>query len=259
MDINFVLNSLNKTRKSFDVYERKPGKYQLMVPALHEDGDMIDIYLQESPLGNEYIRICDFGMALMRLSYTYDINTPVKKKIFNGILSNNNILNDNGNLYLDSRFDKLYEGILQFVGSVQKVCSMEYWGKEMKHSTFYKDLKDVILNELKEFNPQPDITPLSKDMQTETSIYKVDWSLRFHERQFYLFGVSGSNKAKESAIALLEFKKAELPFMSLIVHEDIENLNDKDKIYLMRNSDKQYPGLSDFNEIGNSDIKRLAS
>ena len=30
---------------------------------------MVDIYLQESPRGEAYIRICDLGMALMRLSY----------------------------------------------------------------------------------------------------------------------------------------------------------------------------------------------
>ena len=81
MDINIVLNSLNKKRKSFNIYERRPGQYQLIVPILHEDGDMIDIYLQKSPRGDGYVRICDFGMTLMRLSYSYEINTPSKKKL----------------------------------------------------------------------------------------------------------------------------------------------------------------------------------
>ena len=83
MDINNVKESLNhRLALGFDVYERRPGDYQLIIPILHEDGDMVDVYLQDSPLGNGYVRICDFGLTLMRLSYTYDINTPAKQRIY---------------------------------------------------------------------------------------------------------------------------------------------------------------------------------
>ena len=49
MNTQTILNRLNKTKKSFDLYEKRPGKYQLITPILHEDGDMMDIYLQDSP------------------------------------------------------------------------------------------------------------------------------------------------------------------------------------------------------------------
>ncbi len=130
MNTQAILKELNKNKNRFNVYERRPGKYQLTVPILHEDGDMVDIYLQDSPQGKGYVRICDFGMALQRLSYNYEINTDSKRKIFNSILFNNGVQNDNGNLYLDSSVDKIYEGILQFAGCVQKVCSMDYWSRE---------------------------------------------------------------------------------------------------------------------------------
>ena len=55
MDIKTILSSLNKTRKSFNIYERRPGKHQLIVPILHEDGDMVDIYLQKSSKGEKYV------------------------------------------------------------------------------------------------------------------------------------------------------------------------------------------------------------
>lgn len=261
-DIKSILDLLNKTRKSFNIYERRPGTHQLMVPILHEDGDMVDIYLQNSPKGENYIRICDFGMALMRLSYSYEINTDSKKKVFKSILYNNGIKEDNGNLYLDSPFDKLYESVLQFAGCVQKICSMDYWSRETIQSTFYEDLNSFILKELEEFNPQPNITPLSDKQlvaETETSVFKVDWSLNWKKRKFYLFGVTGGSKAKEATIALLEFKKASLPFFSLVVHEDIQNLGNKDLIYLTRNADKQYTDLNDFNKAGALDMKRYAA
>ena len=262
MNAKNILNSLNKNKKSFSLYERKPGKYQLTVPILHEDGDMVDMYLQKSPKGANYVRICDFGMSIQRLSYSYEINTASKEKIFKSILLNNGIQEDNGNLYLDTPIDKIYESVFQFAGCSQKVCSMDYWGREIAQSTFYKDLKDFVLNKLTKFNPEPDTTPLLQTINKTSSddkVFKADWSLKCNKRQFYLFGVSGSNKAKDTAIALLEFKKANLSFISLVVHNDMQILNNKDTVYLTKTADKQYPQFSDFNEGGKQDIQRMAS
>ena len=258
MNTQVILKELNKNKKSFNFYERRPGKHQLVSPILHEDGDMVDIYLQDSPQGLEYVRVCDFGLALQRLSYNYEINTDSKRKIFNSILFNNGVQNDNGNLYLDSSVDKLYEGILQFAGCVQKVCSMDYWSREIIHSAFYDNLKQFIITELTEFHPESDIKPLG-EQKKESSIFKVDWSLKWNKREFYLFGVRGTDKAKDSTVTLLECKKAQLSFISLIVHEDMENLRDKDRIYLTRNADKQYTDLNDFKKESIPDIKRMAS
>ena len=66
----------------------------------------------------------------MRLSYTYDVNTSTKEKIFDSILINNGVLNSEGSLYLDTPTESLYESILRFAGCAQKVCNMRYWGRE---------------------------------------------------------------------------------------------------------------------------------
>ena len=131
MDINSIRASLNgRTAAGFDIYPRREGAYQLIIPICHEDGDMVDIYLQESPRSEAYIRICDFGMALMKLSYSYDLNTDTRLRIFDDILINNQVANDDGNLCLDVPVGTLYEGIMQFAGCVQKVCNMRYWARE---------------------------------------------------------------------------------------------------------------------------------
>ncbi len=255
MDINKIINLLrDRAKTGFDVYERRTGKYQLIVPILHEDGDMVDIYLQESPQGENHVRICDFGMAIMRLSYTYEINTDSRRKIFDSILINNDIQNDNGNLYLDTTFEMLYEGILQFAGCVQKIGNMRYWSREVIRSTFYDDLRDYIKTELDEFDPKQNTMPIEG-----YEIITVDWSLRYKTRDFYLFGVLGNDKAKNTAIALLEFKKVELPFISLVVHEDMQGLGARESAYLTRNADKQYPKLDDLREDAVPDIRRLAA
>ena len=254
MDISNVQYSLQRRLAAgFDVYERRPGDYQLIIPIHHEDGDMVDIYLQESPKGEEYVRICDFGMTLMRLSYTLDVTTDTRQHIFDSILINSNVKNNEGNLYLDAPACLLYESILQFAGCVQKVCNMRYWNRETPRTAFYDDLKEYVTTELRQFSPTPDYVPIS-----DYPIISVDWSLKYNSRHLYVFGVRGNSKAKSVAISLLEFQKARLPFISLVVHEDMEELGKKESLYLTRNADTQYPVLDDFRERSVQDIQRFA-
>lgn len=253
MDINRIMALLSgATARAYDFYERRSGSYQLIVPILHEDGDMVDIYVQDSPLGDGHVRICDFGMTLMRLSYTYDITTDARQRIFDSILINNGVSNDDGNLYLDAPVGGLNEGILQFAGCAQKVCNMRYWGRENVRSEFYENLRQYITDDLAEFEPKADLSPIAGYP------ISVDWSLAHQDRQFYLFGVRGNEKAKNVAIALLEFEKARLPFISLVVHENIEELGRRERTYLTRNADAQYPVLDDFRDRSVGDIQRLA-
>ena len=248
--IRALLNAI--PAPGYDFYERRPGIHQLIVPIRHEDGDMLDIYLQDSPRGAGYVRLCDFGLTLMRLSYAYDISADARQRIFDSILVNNGVGNDGGNLYLDVAAAGLNEGISQFAGCVQKVCNMRYWSREIVRSAFYDDLAAYITGKLAMFEPMADLAPIP-DYPVS-----VDWSLSHQGRNFYLYGVRGNEKAKNVAIALLEFEKARLPYISLVVHEDIEDLGRWERTYLTRNADRQYPTLGDFRERAASDINRLA-
>ena len=253
LDIDRIRAMLSGTAaQGYDFYERRTGAVQLIIPILHEDGDMVDIYLQDSPLGENHVRICDFGLTLMRLSYTYEISTDTRQRIFDSILINNGVANDDGNLYVDVAIGRLNEGILQFAGCAQKVCNMRYWSRETVRSEFYDNLGQYITGELTEFVPVADVSPI-----IDYPI-RVDWSLTHQDRNFYVFGVRGNEKAKNVAIALLEFEKVQLPFISLVVHEDIEDLGRRERTYLTRNADTQYPQLDDFRERSVSDIRRLA-
>ena len=253
MDPDSIREALhNSPAAAFDLYERRPGLYQLIVPIYHEDGDMVDIYLDNSPRGEGHVRICDFGMGLMRLSYTYELNTATRRRIFNSILINNGVQDDAGNLHLDVPTDRLYESILQFAGCAQKICNMRYWSRELVRSAFYDDLGDWIQTDLAEFSPEPETFPLPDYP------IGVDWSLKHNDRDFFLFGVRGNDKAKNVAISLLEFQKARLPFISLVVHENIEDLGRRERLYITRNADTQYPLLRDFQEKAADDIRRFA-
>jgi hypothetical protein len=100
--------------------ERRPGIQQLLAPLYYEDGDMVDIYLELPGNGENRVRICDFSMTLMRLSHSFDVDTPNKERIFQRILSENQIKEENGNLFLETDVVSLYPAVLQFAQGVEK-------------------------------------------------------------------------------------------------------------------------------------------
>lgn len=252
MDINIARHILRTAPAlDFDVYQREGGICQVIVPLNHEDGDMLSIFLDHSPSGADHIRICDLGTALMRLSYTYELNTPTKNHIFESILINNQVKNDRGNLYLDTPIEQFYESILQFAGCIQKVCNMRYWERETIHSSFYDDIKTYITNSLTPFHPQANLAPLPAYPEI-----KVDWSLNHDHHPMFLFGVNSNNKANRTVVSLLELKKAHPPFTSFIIHNNSKDLGRTEKAFLNRNADWKYDNIDAFKLRFKNDIYR---
>ena len=81
--------------------------------------------------------------------------------------------------------------------------------------------------------------------------------MTFKNWNFYLFGVHSNDKAKNVALALLEYQMAKFLFIGLVVHEEMEALGKKERIFLTRNADKQYPSLEDFQKSSILAIPRL--
>ena len=128
---------------------------------------------------------------------------------------------------------------------------MRYWSRETVRSAFYDDLERYVRSEMDHLFPRPNHEPLPDYPLT------VDWGLTHSGRDLYVFGVRGNDKAKHVAICLLEFQQAQLPFISIVVHEDMADLGRKESFYLTKNADKQYPVPNDFYERASEDITRL--
>ena len=109
--MNEILEHIKKSfSNKINLSEKRPGIYQLILPLYHEDGDMVDIFIEQS--SDESIRLCDYGMTLMRLSYSYEIDTENKESIFQKILIENYLSEENGNIYYKTKPESLYSDIL---------------------------------------------------------------------------------------------------------------------------------------------------
>ena len=227
-----------------DFREKRPGIWQVIAPLFHEDGDMVDLFLDLPPNGAAPIRISDHGMSLMRLSYSYEIDTPAKQKILSRMLSENGVSEDRGRLYIETTSDHLYPALLQFAQVIAKVSSMQAFKREVIHSLFYETLDDFVQSNLQRFHPQSHYLPVPARDDLE-----VDWMLDLRPRRIFLYGVRDNAKARLAALACLEFQMRKIEFRSVIVHDDFENgLSKKDQARITNAADKQFTSLPDFQQ-----------
>jgi len=245
-----ILNQINESFNNRLRYrEKRPGIYQLILPIYHEDGDMVDIFIEEDENGK--LLLCDYGMTIMRLSYSYEIDTPNKETIFQKILSENRISENAGNIYFETKPETLYSDILHVTQTFMKVGSMRYFRREVVESLFYEMLNDFIFNELTEFKPKSSIFPIPDRDDLE-----ADYEFMPNGHPVYLFGVKDISKARLSTISCLEYQRAKLNFRSYIVHEDFEKLPRKDRSRLTNACDKQFTTLADFKDNAKGFLER---
>jgi len=238
---------IDSLKSEFNQYvslkEKRPGTFQLVAPLFHEDGDMVDIFLsQADSASNSPVQISDCGLTLMRLSYSYDLDTPTKRKIFDRILAENGVREEQGRLFIEASQDKLYPAILQFAQTVSKVCNMQLFKREVIRNLFYETLADFVQNSLARFHPKPDFAPIENRDDLE-----VDWHFTLGDRPIFLYGVKDNAKSRLAALACREFERASIRFRSVIVHEDFENgISKKDQSRITNAADKQFTTLEDF-------------
>ena len=239
-------NTLKLLRREFnnriDLRVKRPGIFKLLAPFYHEDGDMLDIFLTRH---NGIIRICDYGLTLMRLSYSFEINTPTRERIFQTILAENGITEDNGNLVFDSTETDIYPSILHYAQVIAKVSNMDILKREAIKSLFYEMLDAYIEESLGRFKPTKNYLPIPNSEE-----YEVDYFFDIQPRPIYLFGVKDNAKARLVTISCMKFMSENIPFKSCVVHEDIDNLTKKDRNRLTDVVEKQFTTLEKFEQGG---------
>ena len=241
------MSHLDDLREQFNGHigfkEKRPGILQVFAPLFHEDGDMIDMFLDLPPDGGRTVRVSDHGLTVMRLSYSYELDTPNKRRIFHRILSENGVQEQNGALFIDATWESLYPAILQFAQTVARVSNMQLFKREVIQSMFFELLTEFIDEKLGRYSPRPNVLPMP-----ERDDLEVPFAFEIAPHPVYLFGVKDNSQARLVTISCLEFQKKRLRFKSIVVHEEFENLSRKDRTRITNAADKQFTTLEDFRD-----------
>jgi hypothetical protein len=234
---------LNHIRNDFNgkigIRQKRPGIYQLIMPIYHEDGDMIDLFIK--PDGENGFTLCDFGLTLQRLSYSYDIDTENKESILQKIILENSLVEEEGNICLNTKPETIYTDIMHITQAYAKIGSMRYFRREVVENLFLETLEDFIFSELKEFNPEKKVLPIPDREELE-----VDYAFYPNGKPVYLFGVKDVAKARLATISYQAYLLNHLKYHGWVVTENFDALSKKDRMRLTNACDKQFTSLDEF-------------
>ncbi len=231
--------------------EKRKGIYQLIVPLYHEDGDMVDIFLELGDNGGGNIRVSDFGKTLMRVSYSFELDTPNKERIFRQITTQNHVQEENGRLFIDSSKDELFSSVMQLYQVIAKVSNMRLYKREVIKSLFFEMLEEFVMTKLQRYSPRKEYYPMEGHEE-----YEVDFCFNHRAKPVFLFGVPDSAHARLATISVLSFREQDIKFSGVMVLEDLDKLGRKDQARLMSAADKQFPSLEDFQENADAYLAR---
>ncbi|MDD3593946.1 MAG: DUF1828 domain-containing protein [Candidatus Gastranaerophilales bacterium] len=234
------------------IKEKRPNIYQIIAPFFHEDGDMVEMFLEVNQ--NNMLRFCDYGLTVMKLSYYLEELSKTNQRVYNEILKENSLDQENGNIFLDTDLDNLNTDFLHFAETLSKISSLKYFDSHRQKSIFYDVLSELISDSFKDINVKKDFVPIKEYPEN-----KVDYAFEGKERSLYLFGVKDNNKALDVVASCLEFKQKGSKAQSVVVYDDFSkmNLSTRTLARLLRNTDKQFMDLTQFKEEGQNYISGM--
>ncbi len=234
---------IENIKKSFNdrvnVRQKRPDVYQLLLPIYHEDGDMIDLFI--TPINKNKFALCDYGLTLQRLAYSYDIDTENKESILQKIISENKLTEQEGNISLETNSENLFSDIMHITQAYAKIGSMRYFKREVIENLFFEMLDDFIFDKLNEFHPKKNVMPIP-----ERDDLEADYSFQPNGKPIYLFGVKDVAKARLATLNYQAYLLSDIKYHGWVVTENFEALPRKDKLRLTNTSDKQFTSLDEF-------------
>lgn len=247
------LEALITELKALQFREKRLGLFKILVPFFYEDGDMYDLFVEECPGNNNLLRISDYGLTLMKLSYNFDIDTPKKKEILRSTISQNRCSYANGMIYLDVSPQQFVTGVYQLAQVISKINAMDMLSYDIIQSLFYENLNSCMMESFEQYNYNKDYCP-TKDKQLVVD-YQIPAQTK-GTKQLFIFGVNENTKAAKVVISCLFFQKQKLPFRSVIIHGDFDGLSSFNRNQITNMADKQFTSLDDFQTEGVDYISR---
>lgn len=237
---------------TFQLKEKRPNIFQVIAPFFHEDGDIMEIFVE--PRDKDHYRICDYGLTLMHLSYNVNL-TESKENLYGKILTENGLDEQDGNIFIESDYNNLLPNFFHFAQTLAKVSSLQYLKKKTIQNLFYETLIEFIQEQYKDIEHYVKYTPIPSNKECV-----VDVMFKLPKRPLYLFGVKDSDnqKALEIAANCFEFKTEGLSFQSLVVYENFDTLTQKNMKRLLRATDKQFLDFDQFKHEGRRYIQDVA-
>ncbi len=200
------------------------NRYRVFTPFMFDDGDHLAIVLKRE---NGRWVLSDEGHTYMHLTYDVeekDLQRGTRQKIIENALSAYSVEDRQGELVIGIEQDRYGDALYSFVQALLRISDVTYLSRERVRSTFLEDFRVL----MEETVPEPRRSFDWHDPRHDPDgKYIVDCRVNGSTRPLFVFALPGDDKTRDATIALLQFEKWQLPFRSVAVFEDQEEVNRK--------------------------------
>jgi len=216
------------------------NRFRVFTPFSFDDGDSFSIVLLKNGSG---WKLSDEGHTFMHLSYELDITTLERGKraeILESVFNNFGISESDGSLELQFEPDQAGNALYTYLQALTKITDLSYLNREIVKSTFTDDFKQVISDEL------PDgryIFDYHFENQDSNKSYPVDCFVNSMDLPLLIFAIQNDGKCRDVTISLHQYERWGIPFRSLAIFENQQDINRKVLARFSDVSDKQFSSL----------------
>ncbi len=205
------------------IHRREDDVLMMESPFTFPDGDHFPIYLSETTTGS--LKLSDHGHTLMHVSYEHDVELyyeGARASLREQIVRESGIEEVGGIFSIETPPSQVAEALFMFGQALTKIHDLTFLSRERVGSTFYEDLCGLVFSILDEEAVETDyILPELADAHH----YPVDYRFEGKDgRSVFLYGIPGRDKARLTTIMLSHFLLHRVPFESVIVFADQQEI-----------------------------------
>jgi len=230
-----------KVCKEIRLMQEGIDRFRIFTPFQFDDGDSFAIVLKK--VGKNWI-LSDEGHTFMHLSYDIDIDSLDKgsrAKIISTTLNTFGISEKEGVLFVPVNHENMGNVFYNYVQALIKITDVTYLSRERVKSTFWEDFKIFMEQKVPKDRIKFNFHDNKHDPQAK---YPIDCHINKMEKPLFVFAIPIDDKCRDATISILQYEKWGLPFRSLSIFEDQEEISKK---VLARFSDvveKQFSSLA---------------